>query len=147
MIKLVDANLLIYAVNRDLPQHQLAREWLESAFSGHEAVGLPWVSVLAFLRLSTNARVFSSPLNVDRAAAYVDEWLEQPAVSLVVPGAKHWAILKTLLLTTGTAGNLTTDAHIAALALENGGTVCSADNDFRRYPGLRFLNPLVTLAK
>lgn len=144
MIKLVDANLLIYAVNSDLPQHQLARSWLESVFSGNEAVGLPWVSVMAFLRLSTHARVFSTPLSVEMAAAYVDEWLAQPPVSLVVPGAKHWAILKTLLLNTGTGGNLTTDAHIAALALETGGTVCSADNDFRRYPGLRHINPLTT---
>jgi toxin-antitoxin system PIN domain toxin len=147
MIKLIDANLLIYGVNSDLPQHHVARAWMESVFSGNEAVGLPWVSVLAFFRLSTSPRVFPIPLSVEKAAAYVDEWLELPVVSFVLPGVKHWAILKTLLLTTGTGGNLTTDAHIAALALETGGTVCSADNDFRRYPGLRYLNPLVTLGK
>ena len=83
---LVDANLLIYAVNRDLPQHGAARLWLEKTFSGSDSVGLPWVVVLAFLRLCTNPRVFASPMTVERAIAYVDEWLALPVVSVVGPG-------------------------------------------------------------
>lgn len=139
---LLDANLLIYAVNRDLPQHKAAKTWLEKTFSESENVGLPWISLLAFLRLCTNPRVFKAPIKVEEAIAYVDEWLALPAVSLVIPGLRHWEIFRTLVMQCGTAGNLTTDAHIAALALEGGGTVYSADNDFRRFPGIRHVNPL-----
>jgi len=139
---LIDANLLIYAVNRDLPQHAAARSWLEDTFSQSEPVGLPWVVILAFLRLCTNPRVFTSPMSVERAIAYIDEWLALPAVSVVGPGLQHWSIFRTLLTQTGTAGNLTTDAHIAALAVESGCGIYSADNDFRRFPGVRHINPL-----
>lgn len=139
---LVDANLLIYAVNLDSPHHKPARVWWENMLSGTAAVGIPWVSLLAFLRLCTNPRVFSCPLAAEQAIAYADEWLAQPPVRLVAPGAAHWAILRNLLTQTGTAGNLTTDAHIAALALEHGCSIYSADNDFRRFPGLKHINPL-----
>jgi hypothetical protein len=139
---LVDANLLIYAVNQDLPQHKLARAWWEKMLSGTSRVGIPWVSIMAFLRICTNPRIFSPPLSPEAAIAYVDEWLEQPPVKLVAPGSGHWAILRNLLLQTGMAANLTTDAHIAALALEQGYSVYSADNDFRRFPGLKHVNPL-----
>lgn len=139
---LLDANLLIYAINQDLPQHGLAKTWLENALSDSVVVGIPLVSLMAFLRICTNFRVFARPLTPESAVAYVDEWLDQPVVRLVVPGAGHWAILRNLLLQTGMAGNLTTDAHIAALALEHGYTVYSADNDFRRFPGLKHVNPL-----
>ena len=139
---LVDANLLIYAVNRDLPHHSASRSWLENTLSGGDPVALPWVVVLAFLRLCTSPRAFASPMSVERAIAYIDEWLALPTVGVVGPGPRHWAIFRTLLAQTGTAGNLTTDAHIATLALECGCTVYSADNDFRRFPGLRHINPL-----
>lgn len=139
---LVDANLLLYAVNRDLPQHDSARRWLEAAFSGGEHVGLPWVVVLAFLRLVTNPRVFAHPLSVAAATGYIEEWLTLPTVTTVAPGGGHWSILRNLLADTGTGGNLTTDAHIAALALERGCPVYSSDNDFKRFPGIRHVNPL-----
>lgn len=139
---LVDANLLLYAVNADLPQHAEARAWWERVLSGSAAVGLPWVVMLAFLRLATNPRIFDRPLGVEAAMAYLDEWLAQPVVSAVAPGARHWQILRNLLALSGTAGNLTTDAHIAALALEHGYAVYSADNDFKRFPGLSHRNPL-----
>lgn len=139
---LVDANLLIYAVNQDLPQHKQARIWWEQVLSGTATVGIPWVSILAFLRICTNARVFSSPLTPEAAIAYIDEWLDQPSVQLVAPGTGHWAILRNLLLQTGMAANLTTDAHIAALALVQGYSVYSSDNDFRRFPVLKHINPL-----
>ena len=139
---LVDANLLIYAVNQDLPQHLAARTWWEATLSGGESVGIPWVSVLAFVRICTNGRVFDAPLSVDAAIRYVEEWLQHPMVQAVSPGTGHWAVLRNLLAQSGTAGNLTTDAHIAALAIERGYTVCSADNDFKRFPGLTHVNPL-----
>jgi toxin-antitoxin system PIN domain toxin len=140
---LVDANLLLYAVNQDLPQHRAARHWLETTFSGRETVGLPWVVLLAFLRLSTNARVFEQPLTVAAATGYVEEWLALPPVHALAPGDAHWSILRNLLADAGTGGNLTTDAHIAALALERGCTVCSTDHDFKRFPGVRHVNPLL----
>ena len=100
---LVDANLLIYAVNQDLPQHKQARVWWEQVLSGTARVGIPWVSAMAFLRICTNPRIFSPPLSPEAAIAYIDEWLDQPPVQLVVPGAGHWAILRNLLLQTGMA--------------------------------------------
>lgn len=139
---LVDVNLLLYAVNRDLPQNARARAWFEAVLSGNERVGLPWVVILAFLRLTTNARIFEHPLTVERAAAYIEEWLSQPVATTVVPGKGHWMILRNLLRDSGTGGNLTTDAHIAALAIEHGYTVYSTDNDFKRFVGLRHVNPL-----
>jgi len=139
---LVDANLLIYAVNRDLAQHGAARRWVEAVFSGNELVGIPWVALLAFLRVCTSSRVFERPLSPEAAVAYVDDWLAQPVVRAVGPGERHWAILRSLLEQSGTAGNLTTDAHIAALALEHGCVICSADNDFKRFPVLKRVNPL-----
>lgn len=139
---LVDANLLIYAVNQDLPQNERARSWWEEALSGTTTVGIPWVSILAFLRICTHPRVFARPLSPEAAIAYVDEWLAQPPVTLVAPGTGHWTILRNLLLQSGTAANLTTDAHIAALALEQGYRIYSADNDFQRFPGVTHVNPL-----
>lgn len=139
---LVDANLLIYAVNKDLPQHRQARGWWEEILSGNSAVGLPWVSLMAFIRICSNPRVFESPLSPEQTTGFVDEWLDRPNVSTVAPGPGHWAILKNLIRQSGTAGNLTTDAHIAALALEHGCTICSADNDFKRFPGVTHINPL-----
>ena len=141
---LVDANSLLYAVNLDLPQHARARAWLEEVLSGNESVGLPWLVILAFLRLTTNARVFERPLTVEQSVAYIEEWLSQPVVTTVAPGKGHWRILHNLLTASGTGGNLTTDAHIAALALEHGYTVYSSDNDFARFSGLRHVNPLLS---
>lgn len=139
---LLDANLLLYAVNRDLPQHKKARAWLEKTLSGKQSVGVPWVVILAFLRLTTNPRVFEHPLAIESAAEYIDEWLAQPIVSTVVPGPKHWPILRNLLAGCGTGGNLTSDAHIAALAIEHGYTVYSTDHDFKRFAGVTHTNPL-----
>lgn len=139
---LVDANLLLYAINSDAPQHQLAKQWWEQVLSGTETIGLAWVVVLAFIRISTHPKIFSQPLSVESALLYLDEWLEQPVVQFISPGHTHWSILRHLLQQTNTTGNLTTDAHIAALAIEHGYTVFSADNDFKRYPGLKQVNPL-----
>lgn len=139
---LVDVNLLIYAVNADSPHHAAARAWWEETLSGTAAVGLPWNVLLAFLRITTRAGIFERPLGAERALAYVDSWLDQPFVRAVVPGPGHWAILRGLLRDAGTAGNLTADAHLAALALEHRCPLYSTDSDFRRFPGVEHCNPL-----
>lgn len=141
---LVDANLLIYAIDADAPQHKRARPWLEQVLSGVDPVGLPWIVILAFLRITTREGIMLRPLPLDAALAYVQSWLQQPCVEAVAPGAHHWPILFRLLEATGTAGNLTSDAHIAALALERGASVCSTDHDFARFPGIRHVNPLTS---
>jgi len=138
---LVDANVLIYAVNADLPQHGPARRWLEKALSGTETIGLPWVVILAFLRLTTSPRVFERPLAVQAALGYVEEWLAQPPATTVEPGPEHWPTFRRLVSDSGTGGNLTTDAHLAALALERGAALCTTDRDFARFPGLRLIHP------
>ncbi|MCP5156054.1 MAG: type II toxin-antitoxin system VapC family toxin [Ectothiorhodospiraceae bacterium] len=139
---LVDANLLLYAVNADLPRHAAARAWLERTLSGAEAVGIPWVVLLAFVRIGTNPRVFPHPLAIEEATAYVDGWLAQPTVVTVAPGRNHWTILRGLLHQCGASANLTTDAHIAALAIEHGCEVYSTDNDFKRFPGITHVDPI-----
>jgi toxin-antitoxin system PIN domain toxin len=139
---LLDANLLIYAVDADAPQHAKARRWLEKALSGEETVGLPWIVVLAFLRVTTRAGVLRRQLSAEQAVGFIDEWLAQPYVELVHPESGHWPLLKKLLLEVGAAGNLTSDAHLAALAIEGGWELASTDHDFRRFAGLRLLNPL-----
>jgi len=139
---LLDANMLLYAVNRDAPHHAAARTWLETALSGNQPVGLAWVVILAFLRISTNRRIFEHPLEIEQATQFIDEWLEQPVTSIVLPGQNHWRILQNLVHQTGTGGNLTTDAHIAALCLEHGASIASTDNDFKRFAGLKHINPL-----
>lgn len=139
---LVDANLLIYAVDRDSPKHAPARRWLEEALSGVESVGIPWIVALAFIRVTTHPTVMRKPLSAESAIGYVDSWLAQPFVKLIGPGENHWQILRNLLLASGSAGNLTSDAHVAALAIEHGATVASADHDFRRFAGVAHLDPL-----
>lgn len=142
-MKLVDANVLIYAVNSDAAHHERSKRWLESALSGTEPVGMTWGVLLAFLRVTTRRGILERPLPANDAVAYVDSWLQQPSVEIVTPGANHWAILRTLILASGTAGNLTSDAHLAAHAIEGGWTLVSTDNDFRRFSGLNVLNPVV----
>lgn len=139
---LVDANLLIYAVNRDAPGHEVARAWWEDTLSGTTPVGVPWLVLLAFIRLITNPRIMHAPAATDQALKYVDQWLQQPYVVPVNPGERHWLILSRLLGDAGTAGNLTNDAHVAAIAVEQGYVVYSADNDFKRFEGVRHVNPL-----
>jgi uncharacterized protein len=139
---LVDANLLIYAIDEDSPHHKAARRWAEGAFSGSTTVGFCWVVILAFLRLTTRPGILRRPMTPEAALNLVDEWLALPTVEPVVPGERHWEVFRNLLEAAGTAGNLTSDAHLAALAIERGATVYSADNDFARFPGLRHVNPL-----
>lgn len=140
---LVDTNVLIYAIDEDAPQHRPARDWVEQAFSGFEPIGLPWVVLLAFVRLVTRPAIVRHPLPPEAALAFVDEWLSLPAVQPVSPGPGHWPILRTLLASAGAAGNLTTDAHIAALALEFAAPICTADRDYLRFAGVKIVGPFV----
>ena len=138
----IDANLLIYAVNEDAPLNREARTWLEKVVSGSETVGLSWSVLLAFLRLTTRAGLFRHPLSPDGAFDVISTWLTQPSVTIVHPGPNHLRALRGLVAEFGTAGNLTSDAHLAALAIEHGAELCSSDSDFSRFPGLKWRNPL-----
>jgi toxin-antitoxin system PIN domain toxin len=138
---LVDANLLIYAIDRESVHHTKAHAWIERILSETTPVGLAWIVVLAF-RITTIERLSRSPLSPERAIAYVDSWLAIPHVSLVLPGEQHWRIFRALLQVSGASGNLTSDAHLAALAIEHGHTVFTTDNDFRRFVGVAVVNPL-----
>ncbi|HZP88981.1 MAG TPA: type II toxin-antitoxin system VapC family toxin [Burkholderiales bacterium] len=139
---LIDANLLIYAVDSDSTHHARVRRWIEQLMSSDTPVGLAWIVLLNFVRITTRPGVLRRQLSVEQAIAYVDGWLAQPYVALVAPEDAHWPILRSLLLAGGTAGNLTSDAHLAALAIGHGCQIASADNDFRRFPGVTLLNPL-----
>ena len=139
---LIDANLLIYAIDADSPHHEKARTWLETTLSSDIEVGLAWGVVLAFLRITTHPKIVRLPLRPEQALSYIDAWLAQPYVKLIAPTERHWPILRNLFKLTGMAGNLTSDAHLAALALEHGYTLYSADHDFKRFPGLSHVNPL-----
>jgi len=139
---IVDVNLLVYAVNEDAPDHRKAKSWLEGVVSGTETVGLPWIVLLAFLRLTTRPGLFQKPLQVETAFDVVDGWLQQPSVTVPEPTTRHLRTLRDLVLPLGTGGNLTSDAHLAALAIEHGAEVCSTDADFARFGQLRWRNPL-----
>jgi uncharacterized protein len=139
---LVDANLLLYAENRDAPEHGKAREWWDDQLSGAAPVCLCWPVLSAFLRIATNRRVYARPLSLDEATARVNEWLAQPCVRVVNPTENHWATFREMLRAGKAVGNLVADAHLAALAVEHGCLLCSTDADFRRFPKLKCCNPL-----
>lgn len=141
-MKVVDANIMIYAVDAESAHHDRARSWFEACLSGSETIAFAWAAMLVFVRITTNPRIFVSPLDVDVAFDLVDAWLGQPCTTVIHPGDRHAAILRELLEDAGTAGNLTTDAHLAALAIEHGAQLCSTDSDFTRFTGLQSLNPL-----
>jgi hypothetical protein len=139
---LVDANLLIYAVNAAASQHVAARAWLDARMNGLARVGLPWTSLLAFLRLVTNPRVFQRPLSTADAWKQVDAWLGSGPAWVPAPTERHAEILARLLSAPGVHGNLVPDAHLAALAIEHGLELNSTDGDFARFAGLKWRNPL-----
>lgn len=145
-MKLLDVNVLVYAVDTDSPHYEKARAWLENLFSGDEPIALAWTVIVAFLRITTRRGILRRPLEVQDALAFVDAWLELPHVNIVEADHRHWPILRTLIGSAGTAGNLASDAYLAALAIGGGWTVVSADRDFRRFAGLSVLNPLETSA-
>jgi toxin-antitoxin system PIN domain toxin len=139
---LVDANILVYAHVSSFTQHDRARDWLDQQLNGAAPVGLPWVSLLAFLRLVTNPRVFARPEPITDAWRQVLAWLNCETVWIPQPAERHAEQLGQLLAVPGVYANLVPDAHLAALAIEHGLVLCSTDGDFGRFPGLRWLNPL-----
>ena len=139
---LVDANILIYAYNPSADRHAAAKRWLEAAVAGPVPVRLAWVTILAFVRIMTHPQVFRRPLSLQEAVGIVDEWLRHPTVSVLDAGERHWPILRGLLLDGQAAGPLSTDAHLAALAIEHGATLYTTDRDFSRFPGLAVVDPL-----
>jgi toxin-antitoxin system PIN domain toxin len=141
-MKLLDANLLLYAVNKDASLHAKAKAWLETTLSGRETVAFSWNVILAFVRLTTRPGLFRNALSPERAFDLVAAWLDQPSATVVNPGPRHLAILCGLLTSLGTGGNLTSDAHLAALAIEQNAELCSCDADFARFAGLNWRNPL-----
>ena len=137
-----DVNLLLYAYNADAPQHASAKQWLEGLFSGDETIALPWMTVWGFIRLSTNPRVWPNPMSPETAFDVVRSWLAEPGVVLLEPGPRHLELLQKLAIDHQAAGRMLTNAALAALAIEYGATVASSDHDFRRFSGLRLVNPL-----
>jgi hypothetical protein len=139
---LVDANLLIYAANHAAAEHARARLWLDGRLNGTARVGLPWPSLLAFVRLVTNPLVVRSAVSLTDAWRQVEEWLECESAWIPLPGAEHLELLQTLLELPWMTSRLVSDAHLAALAIEHGLTLCSTDGDFSKFPGLAWQNPL-----
>lgn len=140
-MNLVDANVLVYAVNPDAEHHRVANRWLDESLSGSSTVLLPWLSLMAFARISTHPAIFERPMSVDEAMDIVDAWLTRPTVVVPEPDHRHSARMRDLLVATGTGGNLVNDAHLAALALQHRASVISYDNDFDRFPGVRWERP------
>lgn len=139
---LPDINLLIYAHASDAPHHKPAKAWLESVMNGREPVGIAWAVACGFIRLMTDPRILEHPLTARQATGIVRSWLDQPMVSMVHPGHEHLSIMERLFTEAGVAGKLTTDVHLAALAMEQGAELHSNDRDFLRFTGLRVVNPL-----
>jgi toxin-antitoxin system PIN domain toxin len=136
-VVVVDANVLLYAVDSATTHHEHSRSWLDASLAGTEAVGLAWIALLAFIRVGTNASIFPAPMSADEATGQVETWLAAPAAVIAQPTPRHASLLRGLLRDSGTAGNLTTDAHLAVLALEHGAEIVSYDRDFARFPGVQ----------
>lgn len=139
---LPDINLLVYAYNADAPQHRVARDCWENLLNSFEPVGVPWIVSHGFIRIMTHPRVLEQPLRIETALQYVHEWLEWPSVEIITPGKRHLQILESLLAELGTGGNMVTDTVLAALAIEYQCQLYSNDNDFARFSGLRWIDPL-----
>ncbi|MCB1016746.1 MAG: PIN domain-containing protein [Acidimicrobiales bacterium] len=138
---LVDANVLLYAVNADADHHEDSRAWLDAALGGADTVGFAWIVVVAFVRLATHPSLFPAPLSGDEALDRVDAWLAQPPATIVEPGPGHVGVVRELLRSVGAGANLVNDAHLAAIALGHKASVVSYDGDFARFPGLVSASP------
>ena len=140
-MKLLDANILLYAYDADSIHHVVCRNWLTRALNEDEPVGLPWQTMLAFVRIATNPRAVRTPLAIAQACDIVDAWLSRPQVVAVEAGDRFWPLLREQLTEAKVSGPLVTDASLAALALEHGATLCSADRDFLRFPSIKRFDP------
>jgi toxin-antitoxin system PIN domain toxin len=140
-MRIVDANVLLYAVNVDAQHHLSSRSWLDRALGGADTVGLSWLVLLAFVRLATKPGLFENPLRIDEALDQVQDWIAAPGAVVIGPGPTHPDLLRKALADVGAGGNLVNDAHLAALALENHADIVSYDNDFSRFEGVRWRTP------
>ena len=140
----LDANLLLYASDPTATHHIAAKNWLQAVFNGEELVGLPWQTIHAFLRVATNQRLKLGGATVEQAAGVVSQWLALRHIRLLVPGDRHWELLQRMLIEGQARGPMTTDAQLAAVTIEYGGVLHTTDRDFARFPGLRWVNPLVS---
>ncbi len=140
-MRIVDANVLLYAVNEATPQHPASARWLDEALDGNDTVGFSWNALLAFIRIATNPRVMPRPMSAEDAMAQVHEWIAAPSAHILHPGERHASILEDLLIASGTAANLVNDAHLAALAVEHRTTVVTFDTDLARFDGVRAKRP------
>ena len=143
-MNVLDANILLYAYDTKSPRHPQARAWLERAFSESQLVGLPWQSIAAFLRVMTNVKLPGDRYSPEEASQVVDEWLEQPNVRLLLPGPGHWPLLRQMIVEGQVRGSMISDAEIAAITVEHGGLLHTADRDFTRFPSLRWTNPFLS---
>ena len=139
-----DANLLLYAYDASASNYEPARAWWEDALSSAETVGLSWQTIMAFIRIGTNPRAYTHPLSAQEAVEIVQAWLARPNAQIVTPSASHWEILNKLIVENQATGALVMDAHLAALAMEHGATLCTHDADFTRFKGLHTHDPLAT---
>ncbi len=139
---LVDANVLLYAEDSLSPLHQQTRSWWDAQLSGSDTVCLSWVVASAYIRIGTSRRVFQHPRSVAQATARVQSWLDQPCTRPVQPTQRHWVVFQQMLTGGQARGNMVTDAHLAALAIEHGCMLCSSDSDCGRFPTLKWQNPL-----
>lgn len=139
---LIDANLLLYAYDESSEFHSPAHSWLEQQFAGKDLKALSWQSITAFVRISTNPRAYISPFTIAEAVKIVSEWLDHETIVVLIPTNRHWQIFRDLLEQGQASGPLVMDAHLAALAIEHGATLCTTDRDFSRFSGLRIYNPL-----
>lgn len=140
-MRIVDVNVLIYATDTDTKHHDSAKRWLDAAMGGTEAVGLPTAVTMAYIRLTTNAKVFRSPLPISQAIEAVQTWIARSNVVVPAPTVQHYRLVEELLAATGVGGNLVSDAHLGALAIEHGATLVSYDSDFARFPRVVWERP------
>lgn len=141
-MRIIDANLLIFAFREASERHAEAKSWLERVYATDDVVGIPALVLLAFVRITTNPRIMSPPARLETAFGQVEELLNHPKTLVVEPGPSHWKVLRKVALQAGVRGPAMTDAFLATLAIEHGATLCSQDEGFRRYKDLRFENPL-----
>ncbi len=138
----VDVNLLLYAYDSASPQHEYAKSWWEQQLSSADLVALPWMTILGFLRITTNSRIFDQPFSIQESMDHVESWIDRKSVKILHPTERHWDVLQQLLAKTNGVANHVPDAHLAALAIEHGALLCSTDQDFARYAELSWVNPL-----